>query len=200
MYIYVIKLKHMTVKELIEQLSKLPKDKQVIFNEALKFFPHLNNFRILNMIVDSISHNNSNILYNFLLKNIFYNDEIDIIFHYAKLYNLKNILQILFTHYSYKIYCIDDLYYMKDIDIIYKSVCTHLLKNMKIAHVSNYSECTICYNSCNRIVKLDCHDTHLFCEDCLNKWMISNMSCPLCRQNININNANLIFALCELNL
>jgi hypothetical protein len=168
-------------------------DNTHIFNEILKHFQHLNKFRILNIIIDAISNNNSIILYNYLLENIFYNNEIDIIFHYAKTHNLKYILQILYTHYSYKICYMNDEYDMKDVDVIYKSVNMHILKHMQISYIQNYTDCVICYNTCCRIIQLECHESHIFCENCLNRWMINNNSCPMCRQNININNAKLLF-------
>ena len=174
-------------------IHSIVNDNQYIFNHILSYFSHLNKFRILNIIVNSISNNNSIVLHNYLLENVFYNDEIDSIFEYAKKKNYKYLLDMLYIHYSYKIYCINQEYYMMDIDVIYKSINMILFKNMKYEYTETYNECFICYNTHSRIIKLSCHETHLFCEDCLSRWMITQSSCPLCRLNIDINRTNLLF-------
>ncbi len=184
-------LKNIVLREIL--VHSIINDNQFIFSNILKYFQNLSKLRILNIIIDTISNNNSIILNNYLLQNIFYNDEIDNLFYYAKKHNLINILKIFYTHYSYKIYCINDQYYMMDLDVVYKSINTIMFKNMKYEYISEPHDCSICYNTHSRIIKLDCHNTHLFCEDCLSRWIISHSSCPLCRNNIDINNASLLF-------
>lgn len=173
--------------------ESIKSDNPHIFKEMLKHFKHLNKWRILNLIIDYVLNNDSIILNNYLVENIFYNNEIDILFDYAKINNFQKILQILQLHYSYKIKFINNEFCMIDVDVIYKSVNSNLLKNLTVEYNQSQLECVICYNSCNRIIKLDCHNSHMYCEDCLNKWIFTHNSCPLCRSTININNAKLLF-------
>jgi hypothetical protein len=43
-------------------------------------------------------------------------------------------------------------------------------------------KCLVCHELLSKPVSLWCG--HSFCQDCLNKWMISKQSCPSCRQII----------------
>lgn len=38
--------------------------------------------------------------------------------------------------------------------------------------------CKVCFNSHNKVVILPCHETHIFCKNCLNA--LQNKRCPLC--------------------
>ena len=56
----------------------------------------------------------------------------------------------------------------------------YLIKNRKI-------QCPICLNDelIQKCIKTDCN--HIFCEECINKWIQKNITCPLCRKTIFIN-------------
>lgn len=54
-----------------------------------------------------------------------------------------------------------------------------------VYEINNNSECSICYNNFDNILpvyKLKCN--HEFHTDCINTWMKSSGTCPLCRNNI----------------
>lgn len=41
-------------------------------------------------------------------------------------------------------------------------------------------ECSICYeNKTNNIKLIKCN--HMFCELCIKKWLLNNITCPICR-------------------
>ena len=41
-------------------------------------------------------------------------------------------------------------------------------------------ECSICYeNKTNNIKLIKCN--HIFCELCIKKWLLNNITCPICR-------------------
>ena len=55
-----------------------------------------------------------------------------------------------------------------------------MIKNRKI-------QCPICLNDelIQKCIKTDCN--HIFCEECINKWIQKNVTCPMCRKTIFIN-------------
>ncbi len=58
--------------------------------------------------------------------------------------------------------------------------------------VISLNECSICFNSMiktNSIEKLSCD--HNFHSECINKWLINNNTCPLCRKVINKSEINI---------
>lgn len=44
------------------------------------------------------------------------------------------------------------------------------------------STCPVCQDEYRAAVQLDCH--HIFCEECISRWMERERTCPLCRQVI----------------
>ena len=58
-----------------------------------------------------------------------------------------------------------------------------------ITKEEKHSECSICLNKINNIVKTKCN--HLFCKSCLEKWLDEKLipnehNCPLCRKENNV--------------
>ena len=53
------------------------------------------------------------------------------------------------------------------------------------------NECVICFDDFmedgKEIVELDCNNKHVFHLECLEKWIEKNNNCPMCREEINVN-------------
>ena len=45
------------------------------------------------------------------------------------------------------------------------------------------SECAICYQE-NTDSCFTTHCNHIFCQDCMTKWLLTNNNCPLCRTSL----------------
>ncbi len=46
--------------------------------------------------------------------------------------------------------------------------------------------CNICLNIFTNPVDIECNQSHTFCSVCITKWLSTNNSCPICRQNLDI--------------
>ena len=51
---------------------------------------------------------------------------------------------------------------------------------------SDKSECCVCYENNNIMIKLNCHTSHIVCSVCFETAFNIKPSCPLCRANINM--------------
>lgn len=76
---------------------------------------------------------------------------------------------------------IDMCEYLKTVnsDYSYKYVNDKLVPIIK--SLFNDEMCTICYHNCDIITNCG----HHYCEKCINQWLKTNNSCPMCRGNIN---------------
>ena len=64
------------------------------------------------------------------------------------------------------------------------------IKNINKEDVKkNINDCIICYDKKSNMLT-DCG--HLYCYDCLIKWIIDKKSCPYCREDLNLNNLSQI--------
>ena len=51
--------------------------------------------------------------------------------------------------------------------------------NITLKNTDNL-ECSICYeNKTNNVKLIKCN--HIFCELCIKKWLLNNITCPICR-------------------
>ena len=57
---------------------------------------------------------------------------------------------------------------------------TQLFRNIIFTPTSG--ECTVCYDVTDKALKTRCG--HVFCEECLNRWTTTNVTCPMCRKII----------------
>jgi len=55
-----------------------------------------------------------------------------------------------------------------------------LFKNIIFTPTSG--ECSVCYETYDDALKTRCG--HTFCEDCLSRWTLNNVTCPMCRKII----------------
>jgi hypothetical protein len=174
--------------------ASINNDNYIIFMELLEYFPHLTKKRILSILINNYSKSHTGwIIYNYLYQNIFYNDDLDYMFEFAQENKFRAVLKILHTHYPYKVKYINGSYILLDDNIILRSLGHTCLKNMTQVIIDKYVDCNICYTSKNFMIQLDCHSTHIYCEECLKRWMLTHNSCPLCRNNINMSNSILLF-------
>ncbi len=43
-------------------------------------------------------------------------------------------------------------------------------------------DCPICYDNFDKGIKLHCG--HMFCKECISKWLLNNSNCPYCKSSI----------------
>jgi hypothetical protein len=55
-----------------------------------------------------------------------------------------------------------------------------LFKNIIFTPTSG--ECSVCYETYDDALRTRCG--HTFCEDCLSRWTLNNVTCPMCRKII----------------
>ena len=89
-------------------------------------------------------------------------------------YNFLDIMNRIFSN-NYKQPGENNINYFHRIRNHYK------FQNLKSCRVD--TDCPICFERTQNNIITECD--HIFCKDCIEKWMSKNDKCPLCRENIN---------------
>ena len=70
------------------------------------------------------------------------------------------------------------------IKYLYKCVLKQLTNFVYEETPNQANDCAVCleeFKNGNNVTKLKCG--HLFCSDCIEKWLSNSITCPCCRQN-----------------
>ena len=143
---------------------------------------HPQNYNYNIVIPNSSSSSNTNLYYNSILFNSsnfeLYNTTVNNEETYNNLSNAffptVNFIERIFNDYIENKNKLNDEEYKKNIEKIHKIL----------------EECPVCFTSSETTIKIKkCN--HLFCEDCIQKWLKSHKNtCPICRVNVIMESEN----------
>lgn len=197
-------LNHWSINDLDLFFQLYPSNQnKKFFKLIIDFFIEQSNFNMIEWITHKFDCNNIEINIDLLL-DIILVDNIHILQWYFKFFSINNndsitiIDKCVFKSASLGnmkcAYFLSNLFpnryqfifnqYIRFNNIFRKSYKTKInmyqYSNKKLMN-SNY-ECSICFDLKNDMIYTNCD--HIFCKNCIDKWLKKTNTCPLCRKNI----------------